>query len=147
MRLECITRPFEAAPIFIFAAASPLLLRMPLSRLNALISRPVLPRAPEPERLARTVRAVDTAVRWCRPLISSGCLTRGLTLYWFLRGLGQDVVLVFGAGQVSGKFAAHCWLELGSEPYLERVDPRQFFREIYRFQRDAAGYNRPALSH
>lgn len=144
--LKAFGRAWEAVSIFLFAAASPLLLRLRLSWLSALVSRPVSQRAVRPEHLARTVRMVDAAVRWYRPLISSACLTRGITLYWFLRGYGQDVELVFGVGQVSGNFAAHCWLELDEEPYLEKTDPRQFFVEMYRFQRKTTGCGLPAAS-
>ena len=135
MSVKTVARSIEAMPILAFAAASPLLLRIRLSRLNAVISRPLPEHGPDAERVAWVVRIVDTTVRWYRPLLPSVCLTRGLTLFWFLRGLGQDVALVFGAGQLRGNFGAHCWLELEGEPYLEKVDPREFFVEIYRFEK------------
>ena len=108
-------------------------MRVQLDRLNALISRPVGKCAVDRERMVWTIRFTTWLTRVGRPFVSSGCLTRGLTLYYFLRRLGIPVSLVFGAGQVGGRFAAHCWLERDQEPYLEAVDPRNFFAPVYRF--------------
>lgn len=74
------------------------------------------------------------APRIGRPLVRSGCLTRGVTLYWFLRRAGLEVELRFGldpddAGDLTD---GHCWLTLDGEPYLEPRDPRPRFTEVYR---------------
>jgi hypothetical protein len=73
------------------------------------------------------------APRIARPLVRTGCLTRGITLFWFLRRSGLDVELRFGidAGDTD-PVDGHCWLTLGGEPYLERRDPRPRFSELYR---------------
>jgi hypothetical protein len=74
------------------------------------------------------------APRIGRPLVGSGCLTRGLTLYWFLRRAGLDVELRFGLDPAhDGDLTdGHCWLTLDGAPYLEPRDPRPRFTELYR---------------
>ena len=116
-----------------FLTAAPLLMKLRLDRVRRLVSKPVRPYDAHPERIARTIRLVDLMLRFGRPVIIRGCVTRGLTLYYFLRKLGVDVDLVFGAGQVNARFAAHCWLERDNEPYLEKLNPRSFFVPFYRF--------------
>lgn len=54
------------------------------------------------------------------PGIRRSCLTRGVTLYYFLTRAGVDVSLCFGVGTVEGVMGAHCWLVKDGEPYLER---------------------------
>lgn len=56
------------------------------------------------------------------PGIRRSCLTRGVTLYYFLTRAGVDVSLCFGVGTVDGVMGAHCWLVKDGEPYLERGD-------------------------
>ena len=116
-----------------FAAAVPLLMRLPLPRLAALLTRP--PRRPPPSAkdIERLERMVALAPRVARPLVRTGCLTRGLTLFWFLRRAGLDVELRFGL-ELNEREArdGHCWLALADEPFLERVDPRPRFAELYR---------------
>jgi hypothetical protein len=121
-----------------FAAAVPLLLRLPLPRFASLVTRP--PRTPrtaaDPERLERLVRL---AARVCSPLVRTGCLTRGVTLFWFLRRAGFDVELRFGLDVADpGEPDGHCWLALNGEPFLEKVDPRPQFAELYRLPLRAA---------
>jgi hypothetical protein len=126
---------------FCVALATPLLLRLPLPYLETLLEwndagRP--PRAREnPDAIAATVLEM---LRAGRPLVRAGCLTRGLTLYYFLRRAGADVVLTFGMGRVSGGdgFEGHCWLVLDGEPYLEPRDPRLDYATMYSFRRIAA---------
>jgi hypothetical protein len=65
-----------------------------------------------------------------RPIRPS-CLHRGAVRYHLLRRAGVNVQLVFGAGQVESAPAAHCWLLLDGEPFLETVDPRPVFAGIY----------------
>lgn len=122
-----------------FAACVPLLMRLPLPRIAALLSRP--PRRPtvllaEVERLEQLS---ELAPRVARPLVRTGCLTRGVTLFWFLRRAGLDVELTFGIdpGQESDT-DGHCWLSLNGEPFLEKTDPRVRFAEVYRLPLPAA---------
>jgi hypothetical protein len=113
-----------------FASGVPLLLRLPLPRMSRLVTR--APRTPRrPLAPARVDRLVALAPRFAHPVVRTGCLTRGLTLFWFLRRQGLDVELRFGLDP-SGVADGHCWLTLDGEPYLEREDPRPRFAELYR---------------
>jgi len=119
--------------VCLFATAVPVLLRLPLPRLAALLTRPPRPRTPKPAEIERLERLVTLAPRIARPLVKSGCLTKGLTLYWFLRREGLDAELRFGLdpGDVEAT-DGHCWLTLDGEPYMEKRDPRPRFTELYR---------------
>jgi hypothetical protein len=78
-------------------------------------------------------RRVDQVIRWGRPLVRPGCLTRGITGYYILRRAGLDVALCFGMGPVRGPdVIGHCWLVLDGEPVLEAVDPRPAYTEMMR---------------
>jgi hypothetical protein len=122
----------------VLAAAVPVLARLDLRRLHALV---------EPRRTRATVnadalvlaqhraRGVDRVIRAGSPLIRPGCLTRGITLYHLLRCDGVDVTLCFGVGTVDGRASAHCWLALAGEAILERRDPRAVFREVAQMSR------------
>ncbi len=78
-------------------------------------------------------RRVDKVIRWGRPLVRPGCLTRGITGYYVLRRAGLDVALCFGIGPVrEAGLAGHCWLVLDGEPVLETTDPRLAFTELAR---------------
>jgi len=135
--LHALRSPHEAvlfARVAAFAAAVPWLMRLPLPRLAALVDRPPRRRrtrdaAVEVERLERLV---TLAPRVARPLVRTGCLTRGVTLYRFLRRAGLDVELRFGLDPRAIDADGHCWLTLGGEPFLEREDPRPRFTEIWR---------------
>ncbi|HEY2653045.1 MAG TPA: lasso peptide biosynthesis B2 protein [Solirubrobacteraceae bacterium] len=117
-----------------FAALVPALMRLSLPRLAALVDRPPSSRCPPSAEIERLDRVMTLAPRIGRPLVRSGCLTRGLTLYWFLRRAGLDVELRFGLDpEVGGELTdGHCWLTLDGEPYLEPRDPRPRFTELYR---------------
>ena len=120
--------------IELFAAAVPLVTRMPLPRLAALLGAvPARQRTPSDEQVARLDRMVALAPRVGAPLVRTGCLTRGLTLFWFLRRAGLDVELRFGIDPTPGsEIDGHCWLTLKGEPFLEKRDPRVRFAETYR---------------
>ena len=109
----------------------PILLRVPLTRLAAWLdpATPTLHR--DPGRAALLLRELD-ALRARMPFVRSGCLTRSYTCYRFLRRAGHDVDLVFGIGQVNGRFSGHCWVECGGQPLGELQDPRALFAESYR---------------
>jgi hypothetical protein len=116
-----------------FAAIVPLLARLPIRRLEALME-PARPRSETDLALAeRIIRHTDSVCRTGRRLIARLCLTRGLTLFYFLRRAGIDASLVFGTGTVDDKFAGHCWLVRSGKPYLEKVDPSVLFTPIYSF--------------
>jgi len=117
----------------LFAAAVPLLLRWcALDRLHAVLEpRGPLPPAPAPAAVAALVARVDRLLAAGRPLVRSGCLVRGLTLYRVLRRAGAEVSLRFGVGPMGGKMAAHCWLVYQGEPLAEPRDPRPLFAETW----------------
>jgi Transglutaminase-like superfamily len=128
-----------AVRVLLFAViAVPLLLRLvKLPRLGAWLE-PQAPHTPAPpmlsdqaavESLARRIAALLAAGR---PFVRSGCLTRGLTLYYFLRRAGADVCLLFGMGKMGEEIAGHCWLVFAGEPLLEKEDPRPLFVETWR---------------
>jgi hypothetical protein len=78
-------------------------------------------------------RRVGQVIRWGRPLVRPGCLTRGITGYYLLRRAGLDVALCFGIAPARGAdVTGHCWLVLDGEPLLEAVDPRSAFTELLR---------------
>jgi hypothetical protein len=127
-----------------FAATVPLLMRLPLPRLAAFLTRPPrrlgARRAPaSATEVERLERVVSLAPRIAHPVIRYGCLTRGVTLFWFLRRAGVDVELRFGLDPDQGEAVdGHCWLALDGEPFLERRDPRPRFAELYRLPLHAA---------
>ena len=130
--------------VFLFAIAVPALLRLKLARLDRLLSRVPMGKRADPAKVRALTRCVTIVLHRGQPLVRPGCLTRGLTLYYFLRRLGLDVDLCFGAGYRGATFAAHCWLERGGEPFQEAGDPRQSFAEMYRLPGGAAGSARTA---
>ncbi len=119
-----------------FALALPALLRLSLPRLQALLGPPAARQRARPGDADRIVTSVLAMLRVGRPLIRRGCLTRGLTLYYFLSRAGVDVTLCFGIGKVGEHgdgFDGHCWLVKDGEPYLEPRDPRPLYTEMYTF--------------
>jgi len=120
------------ARVFCFAALVPVLLRFNLKRLEKIVEpRRKHPR--DPAILADKVMACLTlSYNWSHGLVKRGCLTKGVTLYRFLRRAGLDVQLCFGAGRPDSQFAGHCWLVLDNKPYLEKQDPRPVFKEVFR---------------
>jgi Transglutaminase-like superfamily len=130
--------------VFLFAAAVPALLRLKLARLDWLLSRVPTGRRAGPAKVRAILRCMTIVLHRGQPLVRRGCLTRGLTLYYFLRRAGLDVDLCFGAGYPGATLAAHCWLERGGEPFQEAGDPRQSFAEMYRLPGGATGSARAA---
>ncbi len=122
-----------------FAAAVPLLMRLPLPRVAGLLTH--APRRPPPSaaEVERLERLIALAPRVARPLVRPGCLTRGVTLFWYLRRAGLDVELRFGLEPAHDSDTdGHCWLALDGEPFLEKRDPRPRFTELYRLPLPAA---------
>lgn len=134
-----------------FAATVPLLMRLPLPRVAALLTRaprrrggPGVRDGPDirdgaTAEVERLDRLIALAPRVARPLVRSGCLTRGVTLFWFLRRAGLNVELSFGIDPGDEQTTdGHCWLVLDEEPFLEKVDPRPRFAEVYRLPLSSA---------
>lgn len=115
----------------------PLLTRMRLSRQERLLEPRRVP-AHDPALEAWIAEHVDGLLARGRPVVRPGCLTRGLTHFYFLRRAGVDVRLVYGISTGEPEAEGHCWLVRDGEPYLERVDPRPRFVETYSIPRAAA---------
>lgn len=124
------------ARVCAFACLVPLLMRMPLSRMARLLQHDVRTCSCDEAKIdgERLAVIVESAQRAGHPLVRRGCLTRGVTLFWFLRRAGAEVELCFGLGAERGDYSGHCWLTLDGEPFLERVDPRPRFTEHYRLR-------------
>ncbi|MBX3011474.1 MAG: lasso peptide biosynthesis B2 protein [Caldilineaceae bacterium] len=121
------------------AMVAPWLLRLPMKRVAKLVTPAQPRRTPEPQRIAQIVAYTDTVLRACQPLVQDRCLTRGLTLYYFLRRHGLPVALQFGVGYVDQAFTGHCWLEEGGVPFAEAQDPYLLFKPTYRLDGSATG--------
>lgn len=133
-RLRRLRSPVEAVlvlRILAFATAVPLLLRLRLPTLESLLEPRRRARQRDPQTVMRLCTCIDAVLRAGWPLARRGCLTRGLTRYYFLRRAGADVRLAFGLGTVEGNLEGHCWLVRDGEPFLEPVDPRAAFVETY----------------
>jgi hypothetical protein len=126
-----------ALRVLAVALAAPLIARLSLSRQEAILE----PRRPATYARAREewlVANVDRVLGRGAPLVRPGCLTRGLTYFYFLRRAGVDVRLSYGIGTVDGRPEGHCWLVRDGEPWLEREDPRPHFTVTHRVGRSAA---------
>lgn len=144
MRSSSSKRPRNAgeallcARAFLFASVVPLLLRLNLSRLETILEPRRGQRDGELARVERTAELVDAVLSRGGRFVRPGCLTRGVTLFYFLRRAGADVSLCFGVGEPNGEFEGHCWLVEGGEPFLEKTDPRPTFTEIVSIPRQVA---------
>lgn len=119
------------AQIFGLALIAPWLMRLPTPHVARLLT-PVRPSpSPDPSRIAQIIGYTDLVLRIGRPLVQARCLTRGLTLYYFLRRSGLAVDLHFGAGYVDRVFAAHCWLVKDGVPFAEPVDPQTRYETMF----------------
>lgn len=115
-----------------FAASVPLLLRLSLPRQAAVLRRAGRRSSTARATIERLPELVGLAHRAWHPLVRPGCLTRGMTLLWFLRRAGHEVELCFGLDVEGDHPEGHCWLMRGGEPLLERADQLARFVEIYR---------------
>jgi hypothetical protein len=131
MSKRSISDVFLFLQVLFFAAAVPFLLRLKLSRVKALLEPRILSSA-DRDRVEQIAEYVEMAIRVGRPLVRPGCLTRGVTRYYFFRRDGVDVSLCFGMGQVKEEFVGHCWLVKGGVPFMETQDPRPLYAEMYR---------------
>jgi hypothetical protein len=121
-----------AVRVLTVAAFVPVLMRLPLHRVGDIVA----PAGPRRGRNAQDPLELASLILWLlragRPLVRRGCLTRGVTLYYFLSRAGVDVELVFGVGMREDGADGHCWLVRQGEPFLETEDPRPLFSELYR---------------
>jgi hypothetical protein len=131
MGKRSISDVFLFFQVLFFAAAVPFLLRLKLSRVEVLLE-PRISSPPERDRVEQISEYVELAMRKGHPLVRPGCLTRGVTRYYFFRRDGMDVSLCFGMGQVDGEFVGHCWLVKSGVPLMEPRDPRPLYSEMYR---------------
>ena len=120
--------------LLLFAASVPLLMRLNLSHLEYLLT----PRGVDPTLVRRNPQSlawyVDRVIRLGAPIIRRGCLTRGVTLYYFLTRAGVDVRLCFGIGWIDQAVVGHCWLTRDGEPFLEARDPYADFQVMHVIQ-------------
>jgi hypothetical protein len=123
--------------IFAFAAITPLLMRLNLPRLEPWLTPQTIPPA-DPIQIAKIIRFTDHALRMGRPLLQVKCLTRGVTLYYFLNRAGLEVSLCFGVEAGNDQFAAHCWLVKDGVPFSEPHDPRLVYTPLYTMPRAAS---------
>lgn len=134
-RLRSVTDVLLFLRICLFAAAVPLLLRLKMSRWQSLLETRKAQSSFDPAGLEKIVSLVESTLSARMPFVRGGCLTRGLTLYYFLTRAGLDVRICFGMGEVGGKFVGHCWLIKGEEPFLEKSPPQTLFTEVFRIPR------------
>jgi len=145
MNLRIITHAALFLRVLTFAAALPYFLRLRISTVARLLEPGTNPSAVPEEKVRRIISYVEIAIRSGKPLVRSGCLTRGLTRYYFLRRAGLDVTLCFGMGRHDTDVLAHCWLVRNGKPFLEVEDPRPLYVEMYRISRD--GGRAPAFAN
>jgi hypothetical protein len=156
-RLAILRQPQSPGELFLFlrialfALAVPALMRLKLPRLERLLEPARTPPPPAPARVQAIIDYVNAAIRAGRPLIRPTCLTRGVTAYTFLRRAGLDVTLCFGIGTVGStapgaSVAAHCWLAVDGEPFMEARDPRPLYATMYEFHRDRPAGRDPLAS-
>lgn len=146
--MRSIANGFLFLRIFAFAAIVPCLMRLKLSWIAGALEPGEDPWAVDENRVRRITAYVEKAIRRGNPLVRPGCLTRGLTRYYFLRRSGMDVALCFGMGRMDSGFMGHCWLVKDGEPYLEPQDqdPRTRYTEMYRISRTTSAASGPAAA-
>ena len=119
--------------IFVFAAIVPLLMRLPLPRLPSLLRPRRVPAVAGQAKVQQIASYVDGAMQLGTPLIQHRCLTRGLTLFYFLSRAGLDVELCFGIGSKEDNYPGHCWLVRDAESFLEPQNPYARYQTYYHF--------------
>jgi hypothetical protein len=120
--------------IFLFAAAVPALGRLSLLKLEQLLKPKHRSLSAEPAGIQKMIDYVDLVLRFGKPMIRSRCLTRGLTLYYFLRRAGLDVTLCFGLENFENRYHGHCWLVKDGVPFSEPKDPRSMYTSVHCFR-------------
>jgi len=114
-----------------FAVVVPILLRFKIERLPAIINGNNEVHPVAGLRVERVSKIIEDALDFGYPVVRKGCLTRGVTLYHFLRREGLDLTLCFGFGTVDGEYIGHCWLMRNGVPFLERHDPLKDFLTMF----------------
>ncbi len=123
--------------VFLFAAAVPFLFNLKFGVITRWLARRTRRSSKSAVDLAKVepiIRCVELARAIGGPLVCPRCLTRGVTLYFFLRRAGLPVSLCFGDAMKKGavvQMVGHCWLVKDGEPFLEKSDPRPHFRFVY----------------
>jgi hypothetical protein len=123
--------------IFLVAAFVPVLFRLRLPLLNQLLESRFKSLVSAQARLCdeeQIIQCVEWAITLGWPVIRPRCLTRGFTRYYFLRCIGIELSLCFGAARRNGELIpapGHCWLLKDGVPYLEPVEPNVNFVPIY----------------
>jgi transglutaminase superfamily protein len=117
--------------ILTVAVLVPVIMRLPLRQVGRLIEPRRARRPADPAAVVALIERIEAVLTRGRPLVRTGCLTRAVTLFYFLRRAGVDVTLAFGMGRPRAEFEGHCWLIKDGRPFLERVDPSGVFTEIY----------------
>lgn len=123
--------PWLFIRVLSFALATRLLVRLNPELLRRLLAGESRTMVDDTGVIKRIVDHVDLAIRLGRPLVPTGCMTRGLTLYHFLAASGVNLRLRFGLGLLDGRFDGHCWLEMNGAPILEDADPRRRFKVMF----------------
>jgi len=138
LRTRSVSDAFLFLRVLLFAVAVPHLMRLKVARLARVLEPGWEPWPVDRERVRKIIACVEKAIQLGRPLVRPGCLTVGLTRYYFFRRAGLDVSLHFGMGRIGKEkeFIGHCWLVKDGEPYLERQDPRPLYIEMYRISRE-----------
>jgi hypothetical protein len=119
--------------IFCFVLATPLLLKLRLPQLRALLEPKNPPTRVDHARIVYILTSADTILQIGWPIIKKRCYPRGLTLYYFLNREGLGVGLYFGAEKIQEDLVGHCWLVKDGEPFSEPEDPNTHYKEIYNF--------------
>lgn len=123
--------------VIFVAALVPLIFRLRLPLLNQLLEsrfKSLLAGRPRRCDAEQIIRCVEWAITLGWPVIRPRCLTRGFTRYYFLRGIGVNLCLCFGAARCNEELIparGHCWLIKDGVPYLEAVEPNVNFVPIY----------------
>lgn len=117
--------------IFAFALAVPVLMRFNIRRLGRWLEPRPFPPLRDAGEIQQIIDYIDRALQVGSPVVRGSCLTRGVTLYYFLRRTGLDVSLCFGMGRRDQRFSGHCWLLREGKPFLEKQDPEPLFKTFY----------------
>lgn len=146
LRVPAVSNLYLFLRVFMFAVAVPFLMRLKLSRIASILEPGCEPRPVDPECIRKISAYTEAVAKRGKPLVRPGCLTLGLTRYYFFRRAGMDVSLHFGLGRVDkdNEFVGHCWLTRDGEPYLERRDPRALYIEMYEISRAGGRMSVPA---
>ena len=125
--------------IFLFALLVPWRMRKPLPVVDHWLTPQRRQRPVDARHVATILTYTQLAIAVGRPLVQPRCLTRGVTLYYFLRRAGLAVDLHFGVSQRTTPFLAHCWLVLDSQSFAEPCDPCLTFTMVYRLPAPPGG--------